>query len=113
MELALRYARAADPNAHLFINDRRHTYRLPGPAPTLLIEQGERYKTLMGVFLVHPELSAVTWWGISDLHTSLNEGWDWWRNDQPLLFDRQLRPKPGYRAVLEVAGAGAAPGASN
>lgn len=92
---------------------RRHTYLLPAPAETLLIEQGQRYKALMGVFLAHPELSAVTWWGISDRHTSLNEGWDWWRSDQPLLFDQQQRPKPGYRAVLEAAGAGASPGASN
>ena len=81
----------------------RHAYLLSDTAERLLAAQGARYKALMTVFMAHPEVTAVTWWGISDAHTYLNSGWDWWRSDQPLLFDEKRRPKPGYWAVLEAA----------
>ena len=65
--------------------------------------QAERYGALMTVFLAHSELTAVTWWGVSDAHTHLNSGPDFWRSDAPLLFDRQGAPKASFRAVLEAA----------
>lgn len=81
----------------------RHTRLLSDTPERLLAKQGERYGEIFKVFLAHPELSAVTWWGASDAHTWLNRGWDWWRSDQPLLFDGELRAKPGFWAVLGVA----------
>ena len=81
----------------------RHAYLLPDATERLLPLQGQRYEALMRVFLSHPELTSVTWWGISDSHTSRNSGWDWWRSDAPLLFDSQQQPKPGYWGVLKAA----------
>lgn len=78
----------------------RHAYRLAQSAETLLSQQAKRYRALMDVFLAHPEVSAVTWWGVSDAHTHLNSGWDWWRSDQPLLFDRQQSPKASYWVLV-------------
>ncbi len=64
----------------------------------LLARQAARYEELFAVFVRHPDVKAVTFWGISDAHT--------WRNagraagtDQPLLFDAGQRPKPAYFAV--------------
>ncbi|WP_326942296.1 endo-1,4-beta-xylanase [Actimicrobium sp. GrIS 1.19] len=82
---------------------QRHAYFLSASSEQLLAEQGKRYKALMQVFLAHRELTAVTWWGVADDHTSRNSGWDWWRRDQPLLFDKKQRPKAGYWSVLEAA----------
>lgn len=83
---------------------RRHAYLLSEPSERLLALQGQRYESLMRVFLVHPELTSVTWWGISDFHTARNSGWDWWRSDQPLLFDHRQGPKPAYWGALKAAG---------
>lgn len=69
----------------------------------LLAKQAERYQALMGVFLKHPELTAVTWWGISDADTWLNAVPGRKRSDQPLLFDKQLRPKASFWSVLRAA----------
>jgi endo-1,4-beta-xylanase len=77
-----------------------HTYRLPDKPEILLAKQAELYGKLMKIFLAHADLSAVTWWGISDAHTHLNSGWSWWRSDKPLLFDSQQRAKSAYWAVL-------------
>jgi endo-1,4-beta-xylanase len=82
---------------------RHRAYLLSDTQDRLLAAQGARYRALMTVFLAHPEVTAVTWWGLSDAHTYLNSGWDFWRNDQPLLFDAKRRPKPSYWAVLEAA----------
>jgi endo-1,4-beta-xylanase len=82
---------------------RRHAYLLSDDPEKLVLEQGKRYKELMSVFLRHPEVTSVTWWGVSDAHTSRNAYWDWWRSDQPLLFDRQQRPKPGFWGIVEAA----------
>jgi endo-1,4-beta-xylanase len=82
---------------------QRHAYLLSDSLDRLLPLQGQRYEALMKVFLSHPELTSVTWWGISDAHSSRNAGWDWWRSDAPLLFDSQQHPKPGYWGVLKAA----------
>jgi endo-1,4-beta-xylanase len=69
-----------------------------GAPQELLARQAARYEELFAVFVRHPDVKAVTFWGISDAHT--------WRNagraagiDQPLLFDVAQRPKPAYFAV--------------
>ncbi len=70
------------------------------PGKELLARQATRYKELFAVFVRHPDVKAVTFWGISDAHT--------WRNmgratgiDQPLLFDATQRPKPAFFAVAK------------
>jgi endo-1,4-beta-xylanase len=75
----------------------------------LIQRQGERYAELMKVFLAHPELKAVTLWGISDSHTWLNHGEYAGRHDSPLLFDRQQQPKPAYAGMLKAAKAASTP----
>ncbi|HEY1805207.1 MAG TPA: endo-1,4-beta-xylanase [Terracidiphilus sp.] len=63
-----------------------------------------RYAALMGVFVKHRDVvERVTFWGVTDGDSWLN---DWpvrGRTNYPLLFDRDGRPKPAYDAVIKVA----------
>jgi len=67
-------------------------------------ELADRYAGLFSVFLKHHgEISRVTFWGVSDGDSWLN---DWpirGRTSYPLLFDRKHEPKPAFRAVIESA----------
>jgi len=64
----------------------------------------QRYADLFEVFLDHRDaLTRVTFWGVTDADSWLN---DWpieGRTSYPLLFDRQNEPKPAFDAVVEVA----------
>lgn len=61
-----------------------------------LEQQAEFYAELFEIFERHADtISRVTFWGISDRRS--------WRSRQsPLLFDRELKPKPAYQAILDV-----------
>ncbi len=64
----------------------------------------KRYADLFGVFLKHRgNLTRVTFWGVDDAQSWLN---DWpvrGRTSYPLLFDRNGRPKPAFDAVIQTA----------
>jgi endo-1,4-beta-xylanase len=59
-----------------------------------------RYAELFGVFLKHRgEIQRVTFWGVTDADSWLN---DWpvpGRTSYPLLFDRAGKPKPAFERV--------------
>jgi endo-1,4-beta-xylanase len=66
----------------------------------------DRYREIFRVFVKHAEkIDRVTFWGVHDGHSWLN----YWpvagRTDYPLLFDRQLRTKPAFYAVVKTASA--------
>jgi endo-1,4-beta-xylanase len=60
------------------------------------------YEDLFQLFLKHKEkISRVTFWGVNDGQSWLN---DWpirGRTNYPLLFDRNFKPKPAYYKVLQ------------
>jgi len=64
----------------------------------------ERYAAIFRLFVKHAaKIDRVTFWGVHDGHSWRN---DWpvrGRTDYPLLFDRQLRPKPAFEAVIHTA----------
>jgi endo-1,4-beta-xylanase len=63
-----------------------------------------RYADLFRVYLKHRDVvERVTFWGVTDGDSWLN---DWpvnGRTSYPLLFDRNVQPKPAYNAVIAVA----------
>jgi len=67
-------------------------------------ELAKRYADLFGVFMKHPgEVERVTFWGVTDGDSWLN---DWpvrGRTNYPLLFDRNGQPKAAYDAVMRAA----------
>lgn len=64
----------------------------------------EHWGKLFEVFVAHSHnISSITFWGVSDRHTWLN---DWpinGRTNYPLLFDRNLHPKRSFEAVIQRA----------
>jgi endo-1,4-beta-xylanase len=60
-----------------------------------------RYADLFGVFLKHRgSVSRITFWGVTDADSWLNNWPVRGRTSYPLLFDRQGRPKPAFAAVI-------------
>jgi len=63
-----------------------------------------RYAALFAVYLRHADaITRVTFWGVSDGDSWLNNWPVRGRRNYPLLFDRLHRPKPAFDAVIGVA----------
>jgi endo-1,4-beta-xylanase len=63
-----------------------------------------RYEELFRVYLKHSAtLERVTFWGVTDGNSWLNNWPVRGRTSYPLLFDRQARPKPAFDAVIGTA----------
>jgi endo-1,4-beta-xylanase len=64
----------------------------------------KRYAELFNVFVQHQDIvSRVTFWGVTDGDSWLNNFPTRGRTNYPLLFDRQGKPKPAFDAVLQTA----------
>ncbi len=67
-------------------------------------KQAELYRQVFEMFVRHRDvIGRVTFWGTHDGDSWLNGFPIPGRTDYPLLFDRQGRPKPAFRAVLQAA----------
>lgn len=78
------------------------------PYPTKLpesvqIQLAKRYEDIFKLFLKHEDkINRVTFWGVSDKDTWLN---DWpinGRTNYPLLFDRKHQPKKAYNSIMSL-----------
>jgi endo-1,4-beta-xylanase len=108
-ELDIRMIPQPDSNTGAEVSDRRKTGDAANPyAKGLPRAQqralAKRYADIFNVFVKHADkIDRVTFWGVHDGQSWLN---DWpirGRTDYPLLFDRQLRPKPAFTAVVSTA----------
>lgn len=64
----------------------------------------KRYAEIFAVFLKYKELiTRVTFWGVTDRHSWLNDFPARGRTNYPLLFDRDGKPKPAFDAVVQEA----------
>jgi endo-1,4-beta-xylanase len=72
---------------------------LPGKMQEKL---ADRYARIFSMFLKHPRvISRVTFWGVSDKTSWLNNWPVRGRTNYPLLFDRNYKPKPAFFAVVQ------------
>jgi endo-1,4-beta-xylanase len=71
----------------------------------------KRYADIFRVFVKHRAVSRVTFWGVTDADTWLNNWPVRGRTNHPLLWDRQGRPKPAFDAVVEAVRRGLRAGA--
>jgi len=63
-----------------------------------------RYADLFSLFLRHRDaITRVTFWGVTDAGSWLNNWPVRGRTSYPLLFDRTAQPKPAFHAVIETA----------
>ncbi len=68
---------------------------IPNTLDTSLQSQAERYKRLFDIFMRYPDqLIAVQLWGTSDDRS-------WKSSEHPLLFDKNLQPKPAFWALTD------------
>ena len=64
----------------------------------------DRYAELFEVFVKHrAAMGRVTFWGVTDGDSWLNNFPTRGRTNYPLLFDREGKPKPAFDAVLQTA----------
>jgi len=74
---------------------------LPAPQQQAL---ADRYAALFRVFLKHRDaITRVTFWGVTDKGSWLNNFPAFGRTNHPLLFDRDGKPKPAFDAVIAEA----------
>jgi endo-1,4-beta-xylanase len=67
-------------------------------------ELAKRYAGLFGVYLKHRDVvTRVTFWGVTDRDSWLNNWPVIGRASYPLLFDRGGQPKPAFHAVIRAA----------
>jgi endo-1,4-beta-xylanase len=68
------------------------------------VQLAQRYQDIFRLFNKHSDkISRVTFWGVNDGNSWLN---DWpikGRTNYPLLFDRENKPKMAYDKVIEIA----------
>jgi len=77
----------------------------PDGMPEAVQDQlAKRYQDIFKIFLKHQDkISRVTFWGVTDGHTWLNNWPINGRSNYPLLFDRDYNPKKAYYSLLELA----------
>ena len=93
----------ADVSQNYELQKKLNPYKdgLPDSVQQLL---AERYAGLFSVFVNNSkDVSRVTFWGVSDSNSWLNNWPVRGRTSYPLLFDRKGNPKPAYDAVIKVA----------
>jgi endo-1,4-beta-xylanase len=61
----------------------------------------DRYGAFFEMFVRYPQVARVTFWGVNDGNSWLNNFPVRGRTNHPLLFDRQSQPKPAYSAVVK------------
>lgn len=64
----------------------------------------QRYGEIFRTFLKHKDaITRVTFWGVTDRVSWLNNFPVRGRTNYPLLFDREAKPKPAFDAVIKAA----------
>ena len=75
-----------------------------GLPQSLQDDQAKRFADLFSVYLKHREvIDRITFWGVTDGDTWLNNWPVRGRTNYPLLFDREGKAKPALDAILNMA----------
>ena len=90
----------ADVNQRADLRDELNPY--PDALPDSMHQAlAQRYADLFEVYLKHRDaISRVTFWGVTDGDSWLNNWPIGGRTSYPLLFDRNYQPKPAFDAVV-------------
>lgn len=99
---------AADVNQRAEYSEKMNPYK-NGLPDSVRDRQVQSYADLFRLFLRYrEEITRVTFWGVNDGQSWLN---DWpirGRTNYPLLFDRRFMPKPAYDKLIEIGNSSAA-----
>ncbi len=98
----------ADINQKAAFDPKTNPYTNGLPA-AVQQQLAKRYGDLFTVYAKHADkVSRVTFWGVTDAESWLNNFPMRGRTNHPLLFDREGQPKPAFDAVIK-QGKGTAP----
>jgi endo-1,4-beta-xylanase len=82
-------------------NSNPYTASLPDEVQQAL---AKRYADLFKVYVLHKDsITRITFWGVTDGDSWLNNFPTRSRTNYPLLFNRQGKPKPAFDAVIRTA----------
>jgi endo-1,4-beta-xylanase len=96
---------SADPATTQASGVNPYTAGLP---PEVAAKLAKQYAAIFGVLVKHADkIGRVTFWGLDDSRTWLDDFPVKGRTNYPLLWDRQLQPKAAFDAVMEALRAGA------
>lgn len=81
-------------------NEKMNPY--PKTLPdSMQVKLAQRYNDIFKLFLKHKDkISRVTFWGVNDTQSWLNDFPIRGRTDYPLLFDTNLQPKRAYESLI-------------
>jgi endo-1,4-beta-xylanase len=100
LEVLPRDFQGADINARVASNPSLNPY-VNGIPDSVLQQQAKDYENLFKIFLKHQDkIVRVTFWGVNDGQSWLNNWPVRGRTNYPLLFDRSFNPKPAYNAIM-------------
>ena len=72
-----------------------------GLPDSLQVKLAKCYEDLFKIFIKYKDkIERITFWGINDGHSWLNNWPIKGRTNYPLLFDRNYKPKPAFRKVM-------------
>lgn len=90
-------------NFEQYENDPKMSPFPNGLPDSMQVKIADRYEDLFKLFLKHEEkINRVTFWGVNNGHSWLN---DWpikGRVNYPLLFDRKNKPQVAYQRVIDL-----------
>ncbi len=97
------WEKTADVSMSVSSNAKLNPY--PNGLPNSIQQAlAKRYADLFAVYWKHRDVvSRVTFWGVTDRGSWLNNWPVRGRTSYPLLFDRDGKPKPAFEAVLKTA----------
>lgn len=92
----------ADVNQNFEGDEKMNPY--PKELPKAIkIKLAKRYKDIFELFLKHQDkIGRVTFWGVNDGQTWLNDWPILGRSNYPLLFDRNYEPKQAFDSILSL-----------
>jgi len=102
LEVLPRNFQGADVNQRSAENPALNPY-IKGIPDSVLQQQASDYENLFRLFLKHKDkVDRVTFWGVNDGQSWLNNWPIRGRTNYPLLFDRNFKPKPAFYKVVEL-----------
>jgi endo-1,4-beta-xylanase len=102
LEVLPRNFQGADVNQRVASNPALNPY-VNGLPDSVMQQQASDYENLFRLFLKYKaKVGRVTFWGVNDGQSWLNNWPVRGRTNYPLLFDRAFKPKLAYYKVLEL-----------
>ncbi|AUD03646.1 endo-1,4-beta-xylanase [Spirosoma pollinicola] len=100
IEVLPRNFQGADVGQRMVANEQSNPY--PTALPDSVQQQlAADYEALFKLFLKHKDkVTRVTFWGVNDANSWLNNWPIRGRTSYPLLFDRNNQPKPAFEKVI-------------